>query len=370
MDRNYYFSAPGRTEIGGNHTDHQNGCVLAAAVNLKTTACVTLNGENVIRINSEGFAPTRIELADLSVREEERNTTAALVRGVTAGFLKYGGQISGFDADVSSAVLPGSGLSSSAAFEVLIGRILNSLFFENRVSDIEIARIGQYAERVYFGKPCGLMDQMVSSIGGLVYIDFSNSKMPVVEKINFDFSRCGYSLCIIDCGADHANLTEEYAAIPQEMKRVAKVLGKEVLGDVEEAEFYASLPKVREAAGDRAALRALHFFEENRRVQLQVQALKNNEFSTFLDYVNQSGISSWLYLQNIVPSGSSFHQQMAFTLALCKKWLNGRGAVRVHGGGFAGTAQAFVPNEELDRFVCNVSAYLGENRCHVLQIQG
>ena len=368
MEQLYHFSAPGRTEISGNHTDHQHGCVLAAAVDMQTQAEVRLNGTHLILIDSEGFAPVTVDLDDLSVHESEKNTTAALVRGVAAAFQARGCKLCGFDAKVRSTVLPGSGLSSSAAFEVLIGRILNGLFFENKLSAIEIAQIGQYAENVYFGKPSGLMDQMASSVGGLVFIDFADPRAPIVEKVDFDFAHCGHTLCIIDSHASHADLTDEYAAIPTEMKQVAAFFGKEVLNDVDEQAFYASLPALRESCGDRAVLRAMHFFEENQRVKFQVRALHNDNFSAFLTYVNDSGRSSWLKLQNVTALGAAKHQEMAFTLALCKKLLNGEGAVRVHGGGFAGTALAFVPNDRFAEFKAGVEQALGEGSCHALKI--
>lgn len=368
MDRVYHFSAPGRTEIGGNHTDHQHGCVLAASVNMETTADVRCNGTNMIRIDSEGYPPVQINLSDLAVKQEERNTTAALVRGVAAAFAQRGYRLSGFDAKIKSTVLPGSGLSSSAAFEVLIGRILNGLFAENTLSAIEIAQIGQYAENVYYGKPSGLMDQMASSVGGLVYIDFFDPKAPVVEKVDYDFACSGYTLCTIDSGADHADLTEEYASLPTEMKKVAHYFGKEVLRQVDEAEFYAKIPEIRKQTGDRAILRAIHFFDENRRVQLQIRALKNDNFDAFLHYVNESGRASWTLLQNVIPAGYMEHQAMAVTIALCAQLLQGRGAVRVHGGGFAGTVLAFVPNGQFDAFRESVETILGQGCCHALQI--
>ena len=368
MDNVFHFSAPGRTEIGGNHTDHQHGCVLAAAVNMETTAEVTLNGTNIIRVDSEGYPVVEIDLTDLALREEEKNSTAALIRGVAAAFAQRGYKLAGFDAKVKSTVLPGSGLSSSAAFEVLIGRILNGLFADGAVSAIEIAQIGQYAENVYYGKPSGLMDQMASSVGGLVFINFADPKNPIVEKVDYDFAHSGYTLCTIDSGADHADLTDEYASMPMEMKKVAAFLGKEVLNDVDEAEFYAKLPEIRKAAGDRAVLRAIHFFEENRRVQMQVRALHNDNFDAFLNYVNESGRASWMLLQNVIPCGYAEHQDMAITLALCTKLLQGRGAVRIHGGGFAGTALAFVPNDSFEQFKAGVEAVLGEGHCHLLQI--
>ena len=363
------FSAPGRTEIGGNHTDHQRGCVLAAAVNLETTADVVLNGTNSICIMSRGYATVEIDINDLASREEEKNTTAALVRGVMAEFSKRGCRIKGFDAKVESTVLAGSGLSSSAAFEVLIGTILNTLFFDSKLTPVEIAQIGQYAENVYFGKPCGLMDQTASAVGGMVFIDFENPKSPIVKSIDFDFAHCGYTLCIIDSGADHTNLTDEYTAITQELRKVCAVFDKEVLREVDEADFYAHIKEVRTAAGDRAVLRAIHVFEENKRVQMQVRALESSNFSAFLNYAAESGRSSWQYLQNVVAEGRTAHQEMAFALALCDMLLNGCGAYRVHGGGFAGTVQAFVPNEMLEDFKNCIEAVLGKDSCHVLSIR-
>ena len=365
----YIFSAPGRTELSGNHTDHQHGCLLAAAVTLDTRAAVAKNADRRIRIQSEGYPLCEIALDDLTVRPEEINTTAALVRGVAARFQQLGCEVGGFDAYVTSTVLPGSGLSSSAAFEVLTGTIINHLFFAEKATPVEIAQIGQYAENVYFGKPCGLMDQTASSVGNIITIDFADPEHPAVERLDFDFASCGYSLCILDSGADHAELTDEYAAIPREMKQVAAVFGKNVLREVEESEFYARIAEARKACGDRAVLRAIHFFEENRRVLLQVRALQNDNFNAFLHYVTESGRSSQLYLQNVTPLGASAHQDMAFTLALVEKLLDGHGACRVHGGGFAGTALAFVPKERLQQFREGFEAVMGEGSCHVLAIR-
>jgi galactokinase len=277
--------------------------------------------------------------------------------------------IRGFDAYVVSNVLRGSGLSSSAAFEVLLGVILNGLFFENKASAIKIAQIGQYAENVYFGKPSGLMDQMASSVGNLVAIDFNDPQNPIVEKVDFDFAKTGYALCIIDSGADHADLTDEYAAIPLELKTICHHFGKEVLRDIPEEEFYRELPALRALAGDRAVLRAIHFYGDNTRVPKQVQALKDGDFDTFLNLMKESGRSSWMYLQNVVPAGYKAHQEMGVALAMCEKLLGGKGAFRVHGGGFAGTVQAFVPNEMLDSFRAEMERVLGAGSCHVLSIR-
>ena len=369
MEKHYVFSAPGRTEIGGNHTDHQHGCVLAAAVDLETVADVTLNGTNRIWIQSEGYPAFSIDLDDLTVDEHEKNTTVALVRGVVAGFAQRGVQVQGFDAVIHSTVLPGSGLSSSAAFEVLIGTIINELFNEGKTSAEEIAMIGQYAENVYFGKPCGLMDQMASSVGSLVYIDFGDPKQPKVEKIDFDLAEAGYALCIIDSGADHADLTDEYAAIPNEMKQVCSLFGKDVLREIPEETFLAALPDLRGQVSDRAILRAMHIYRENERVAKQAQALKNKDVDAFLNLIKESGNSSWKYLQNITPAGAVKHQEVAVALALCDTYLKGQGAYRVHGGGFAGTVQAFVPLNMLDSFKTTIEAVLGENSCHVLNIR-
>lgn len=365
----YHFSAPGRTEISGNHTDHQHGCVLAAAVNLETVAEVTLNDRGVIAVASEGYAPVEIDLSDLSIHPEEKNTTAALIRGVAAAFAQRGAKLQGFDAKVRSTVLPGSGLSSSAAFEVLIGTIFNELFFEKRLSAVEVAQIGQYAENVYFGKPSGLMDQTASSVGGMVFIDFADPKKPVVQNLSLDLAALGYALCIVDSGADHADLTDEYAAIPVECRQVAAFFGKEVLREVDEDTFYTRLKEVRAATSDRAILRAIHFFGENRRVQRQFAALQAGDFDAFLQMVTESGHSSWMYLQDITPAGAIQHQDMAVALALCDRLLQGSGAFRVHGGGFAGTVQAFVPLQKLEHFRSGIEAVLGQGACHVLSIR-
>ena len=369
MNKHFVFSAPGRTEISGNHTDHQHGCVLAAAVNLETEAVVWLDEANTIQIESDGYPTVTVDLNDLAVREDEKNTTAALIRGVASKFVQLGAKLSGFRARVHSTVLPGSGLSSSAAFEVLIGTILNELFFDKKLTPVEIAQVGQYAENVYFGKPCGLMDQMASSVGSLVFIDFENPAQPMVEKIRFDLAEAGYALCIIDSGADHADLTDEYAAIPAEMKQVCNFFGKDVLRQIPEEDFFAALPDLRRCVPDRAILRAMHIYEENQRVLGQVKALKEKDMETFLKLVKESGRSSWMYLQNITPTGSIMHQEVAVSLALCKKLLSGKGAYRVHGGGFAGTVQAFVPLDMLDTFKDKIEAVLGRNACHVLNIR-
>ena len=360
-----YFSAPGRTEISGNHTDHQRGRVLAGAVNLDTVAAVRVNGSNVIRIQSKGYPMCEICLDELEPKESEINSTPALVRGVAARFVQLGG----FDAYCESTVLPGSGLSSSAAYEVLIGTIINHLFFEAKVSQPEIAQIGQYAENVFFGKPCGLMDQTASAVGGLVTIDFADKEHPDIRPVHFDFSTTGHALCIIDSRADHADLTDEYAAVTQELKAVCGYFGKEVMTQIPEEEFYAAIPELRRLCGDRAVMRGIHEYNENRRVPQQVACLENGDFAGFLKLTKESGFSSWMYLQNVIPAGYVKQQAMAVALGLCEHYLQGKGAYRVHGGGFAGTVQAFVPFEILESFRAGIDAALGEGACHVLSIR-
>ena len=369
MDQHYQFSAPGRTEIGGNHTDHQHGCVLAAAINLETVADVTFNGTDKIFVQSEGYPSFYVDLTDLTVHEEEANTTAALVRGVVAAFVERGAKVKGFDMKVSSNVLPGSGLCSSASFEVLVGTICNELFFDKQLSAVEIAQVGQYAENVYFGKPCGLMDQTASSVGSMVFIDFNETQQPKVEKIDFDFQKAGYDLCIIDSGADHADLTDEYAAITRELKALCAYFGKEYLRQIPEFDFMAALPELRKQVSDRAILRAMHVYRENDRVVSQATALKAGAVDTFLRLAKESGHSSWMYMQNINPTGAVDTQPVAYALSLCDTLLRGRGAYRVHGGGFAGTVQAFVPHDMLETFKQTIEANLGEGSCHVLNIR-
>ena len=364
-----YFSAPGRTEISGNHTDHQHGCVLAGAVNLDTVAAVRVNGTNKIRIQSKGYPMCEVSLEQLTPVESEINSTPALVRGVAARFAQFGCEVKGFDAYCESTVLPGSGLSSSAAYEVLIGTIINCLFFDKKLSAIEIAQVGQYAENVFFGKPCGLMDQMASSVGAMVFIDFKDPQAPVVEKIDFDFASAEHALCIIDTGADHADLTDEYAAVPGELKALCNILGEGELRSIPKMVFYSNIQRLREEVGDRAVLRAIHIYDENQRVKLQKKALQAGDFASFLSYVTESGLSSWRYLQNVIPAGRKEKQEVAFALTIAEKLLNGRGACRVHGGGFAGTIQAFVPNDLLEEFKNGIESVLGEGSCYVLSIR-
>ena len=364
-----YFSAPGRTEIGGNHTDHQRGRVLAGAVNLDTQAAVRCNGTKQIRVLSQGYPMSVVDLSILTPVAEEVNSTPALIRGVAARFVELGCKVQGFDAYVQSTVLPGSGLSSSAAFEVLVGTIINNLFFGGKISQPEIAMIGQFAENVFFGKPCGLMDQTASAVGGMITIDFAEKDAPDIQSVEFDFASCGHALCIIDSGADHADLTDEYAAVTQDFKALCAHFGKEVLTQVSEADFYAAIPALRKKCGDRAVMRGIHEYEENKRVVQQVEALRTGDFDRFLELIKESGYSSYMYLQNVIPAGYVQHQDMAVALGLCQHYLQGKGAYRVHGGGFAGTVQAFVPFELLDSFRAGIDGALGEGACHVLSIR-
>ena len=364
-----YFSAPGRTEIGGNHTDHQRGRVLAAAVNLDTCAAVRPNSKHVIRVQSKGYPMCTVDLDVLTPVAAEINTTPALIRGVAARFVDFGCCVEGFDAYVESTVLPGSGLSSSAAFEVLMGTIINHLFFDKKLTQPEIAMVGQYAENVYFGKPCGLMDQTASAVGGMVTIDFADKNSPLIQSVDFDFCSCGHALCIIDSGADHADLTDEYAAITNDFKALCAFFDKEVLTQVPESDFYAAIPALRQACGDRAVMRGIHEYQENKRVVEQVKALESGDFDLFLDLVKQSGQSSYMYLQNVIPAGYIKQQNVAVALGLCEHYLHGRGAYRVHGGGFAGTVQAFVPFDLLHDFCTGIHNALGQGACHILSVR-
>lgn len=364
-----FFSAPGRTEIGGNHTDHQHGCVLAAAVDLDIFGAAAKNDSRIIRIFSEGYGMEEISLDDLEVKKEEINTTASLIRGVASKITQMGYTLGGLDMYTVSNVLKGSGISSSAAYEVLVGTVINALYCENKLTPVEIAQIGQYAENVYFGKMSGLMDQTASSVGGVVAIDFRDNANPIVRKLDFDFTKAGYALCIIDSGADHADLSDEYSAIPMEMRQVAAHFGKEVLREVALVDFLTDMAAVREKAGDRATLRAYHFLRDNQRAIDEAAALEAGDFDKFLSLVKESGYSSFMYLQNVYVSGSVQHQEVAYALAACEAALAGKGAYRVHGGGFAGTIQAFVPQEMLAGFVEQMENAVGKGRCHVLSIR-
>ncbi|MGN0547454.1 MAG: galactokinase [Acutalibacteraceae bacterium] len=363
------FSAPGRTEVCGNHTDHNHGKVLAASVNLDAVAVAGMNEENIVRVKSEGYKMDVVDLNDLGVMPAERGKSAALVRGVCAGFKNRGYKIGGFDAATASDVLSGSGLSSSAAFEVLLGTMLNHLYNGGKISSVEIAQIAQFAENEYFGKPCGLMDQMACSVGGFVEIDFKDPAAPVIEKLDFDFGSCRHALCIVDTGGDHSDLTDEYAAVRSEMEAVASKFGKSVLREVDREEFEKNISVVRDSAGDRAVLRAMHFYNENDRVDKQAEALKKGDFEAFKALVIESGFSSYMYNQNVFTCKAPSNQPVSLALSICQQVLSGKGAWRVHGGGFAGTIQAFVPEELLGEFKSKICAVFGEKSCYVLNIR-
>lgn len=360
------YSAPGRTEIGGNHTDHQQGCVLCASIDKDALAIGGINQTDRINIFSKGYGFITVELSRLEVDETEFNTVQSLVKGVAAK-MSQRFPIKGFDLYVSSDVLSGSGLSSSAAFEVLVGIAINDLFCGNHFNMTQLAQIGQYAENVYFGKPSGLMDQTACAVGGIIRIDFQDAQHPAIEQIDAAFD--DYGVCIINSGANHADLTDAYAQITTEMETVAAFLGKSKLREVDEAEFYSRTPEVRKCCGDRAYLRAHHFFQENRRAVLEANALSAGDFPTFLKLVKESGISSFCYLQNIHVAGATEQQSVGVAIAVCEQILQGAGAVRVHGGGFAGTVQAFVPRNQLDAFHERCVAMLGESSCHITHIR-
>ena len=363
------FSAPGRTEVGGNHTDHNHGRVLAAGINLDAIALASKNDDNTVRVKSRGYAMDVIDLSDLSVHKDEDGHSPALVRGVCQGFLNNGYNVGGFDAVTASRVLSGSGLSSSAAYEVLVGTMLNYLYNDGKVDPVTIAKIAQYAENEYFGKPCGLMDQMACSVGSFITIDFKDPSEPVIEKVDFDFASCGHSLCIVDTKGSHSNLTDEYAAIRLEMESVAAQFSKKVLREVDEKDFLAKIPELRKAVGDRAVLRAMHFYKDNERVLREVDALKKNDFEQFKKLVIESGDSSYMYNQNVFAVKQPEVQPVSIALALSEQVLDGKGAWRVHGGGFAGTIQAFVPNELLEEYKTTLEAVFGEGSCYVLAIR-
>lgn len=364
------FSAPGRTEIGGNHTDHQHGCILAGAVNLDVLAAVSLNNENVVRIKSKGYDMDVVELNDLEIHPEQYDKSISLIRGVLKRFSDMGYDLKGFNAYTESSVMKGSGVSSSAAFEVLVGTIANHLYAQGQISPVEIAKIGQYAENVYYDKPSGLLDQMASSVGAVVAVDFNDNSNPIVKKVDFDLAKYNHSLCIIDSGADHADLTNEYADITVEMRQVANYFGKDYLREVDEAEFMREMKNVRAAVkNDRAVLRAFHYFHDSRKAVMETKLLENGDFDGFCSLIKKSGQSSYMYLQNVYASSMPHNQAVSLALALCDELLGDRGAYRVHGGGFAGTVQAFVPNDMLDEFKSGIEAVLGEGMCHVLSIR-
>lgn len=363
------YSAPGRTEIGGNHTDHNHGCVLAASVDLDAIAVAAKSEGNTVNVKSEGYPMDSVDITDLSPRESEFGRSSALVRGVCAEFVSRGYKIGAFDAATASNVLSGSGLSSSAAFEVLLGTILNYMFNDGKVSAVEIAQIAQAAENKFFGKPCGLLDQMTSSVGSFVKIDFNDPSKPVIEKLEFDFASSGHALCIVDTGGSHSDLTDEYAAVRKEMESVAEHLGKNVLREVDETEFMNNIADIRSACGDRAVLRAIHFYGDNARVDKQAAALKCGDFDSFKKYIIESGRSSYMYNQNVFSCKKSAEQPVSLALSLSEKLLDGCGAWRVHGGGFAGTIQAFVPLDKLDEYKDLMEGVFGSGSCYILSVR-
>lgn len=363
------YSAPGRSEVCGNHTDHQNGHVLAASINLDAVAVAAPLDEGKVRLVSGDYPMIEMDIHDLEKKEAEKETTESLIRGVLAGLKRLGYDIGGFEAYVTSDVLMGAGMSSSAAFESLIGTIVSGLYNQMSVSSVDIAKVGQIAENEYFGKPCGLMDQMACSVGGLIYIDFKDKENPVIEQIPCDFEKKAYSLCIVDTKGSHADLTDDYAAIPEEMGRVAAFFGKNLLREVEPSAFFGNMGKLRESTDDRCVLRAMHFFTEQERVKEGIDALKKDDFAGFLDVIRRSGDSSAKLLQNIYSPKEPHVQNMTVALGASEYVLKDRGVCRVHGGGFAGTIQAFVENEAVEEYQRFIESIFGEGACHVLKIR-
>ncbi len=370
MENARLFSAPGRTEVGGNHTDHQHGRVLAGSVDLDVIAVVCENSDNVVRIKSEGYNMDTVDLSSLQIKPEEKGRTISLIRGMCNYFAEFGVELKGFNAYTTSNVLKGSGLSSSAAFEVLIGNILRGLSGAN-ISNIEIAKIGQKAESIYFGKPCGLLDQSASSLGGFTAIDFKDPKNPKVEKVDFNLADEGYTLCVVNTGGNHANLTGDYADITVECRNISNHFGMDYLRDVNPVDFFENISTLRTKFGDRAVLRALHFFNEDDRAEKEKVALKNGDFGEFLRLVNESGNSSFKYLQNVYSISDVHEQGISLALALTEQYLKGtaKGAFRVHGGGFAGTIQVFMPTDLLDGYKVCIEKAFGKGSCYVLDIR-
>ena len=363
------YSAPGRSEVGGNHTDHQHGEILAASINLDAIGIVKKTDDMKVSILSKGYTLTTISLENLDMQEEEKETTIALIKGVVAGLANRGYKIGGFKAYITSDVLIGAGLSSSAAYETLIGNIVSGLYNNMSVLAEEIAIIGQFAENVYFGKPCGLMDQMACSVGNMVHVDFADINNPKVEKVTFDLNKYGYSLCITDTKGSHADLTADYAAVPEEMKKVAAFFGKEVLLGLTVDDILENIVKVREQVGDRGVLRALHFIRENERVQKEVSYLSDEDIEGFLKTVSASGNSSYKYLQNVYSNADVQHQNVSLALAISEDFLGDNGVSRVHGGGFAGTIQAFVKNDIVIEYQKIMDKVFGQGACSVLKIR-
>ena len=365
------YSVAGRSELSGNHTDHNHGCVVAASIDLDIIAVAAAREDSVIRVKSEGFPEDAVNFAEYSAPVEAKfGTSESIIAGMCQGFLKDGYKIGGFDAYTTSNVLKGSGLSSSAAFEDMVGNILSHMYNDGKVDNVEIAKLAQYAENVFFGKPCGLMDQVACAVGGIVAIDFADPKAPVIDKVSFDISAAGYNLCIVNTGGNHADLTDDYASVPAEMKAVAAHFGKAVLREVDEDAFMAEISVLREKVGDRAVLRALHFFAENKRVEKQKAALMGGDLNAFFGQVLASGKSSFCYLQNVYTTKNLFEQGLSLALCLAEKYLSDKNAAwRVHGGGFAGTIQAFVPMADVEGFRALMDGVFGEGKCIVLRIR-
>lgn len=363
------MSAPGRTEVCGNHTDHNNGKVLAASINLDAIAVVSKNDDNIIRVKSQGHRMNVVDLQDLTANPENYGDSTSLVQGVAAGLKNLGFAVQGFDAVTTSDVMGGSGLSSSAAFEVLLGTIISYMFNDGKISAVDIAKIAQYSENVFFGKPCGLLDQMASSVGTFVTIDFKSTSDPVIRKVDFDFSKSGHSLCIVDTGGNHSDLTDDYAAVREEMGAVAKAMGKTVLREISYEDFLKALPDLKDKVSDRALLRAIHFYNENIRVEKAVAALENNDFDTFKEVIIESGRSSFMLNQNVYTPKNPTEQKLSLALAVSEDILKGKGAWRVHGGGFAGTIQAFVPDSLLEKYKNAMESIFGQGSCYVLIIR-
>ncbi len=365
-----FFSAPGRTEICGNHTDHNKGKVMAASVNLDVVAAAAKSSDDIVKVKSIEYDKIDIiDLNDLTPHEDEFGKSKGLIRGVCAAFKERGYNIGGFDAATMTQVTSGSGLSSSAAFEALVATIVNRFYNDGKASPVEIAKIAQYAENVFFHKPCGLMDQTACSVGGFVKIDFKDTENPLIENVDFDFSSCGHSLCIVDTRASHADLTDEYASIRQDMEKAASFFGKSVLREVDEEEFKNNLANVRNYSGDRSVLRAIHFYNENKRVEKAGEALKRGDFDAFKSIINESGFSSFMYNQNVFSATQPLNQPVSLALSVSDMILRGRGAWRVHGGGFAGTIQAFVPKDLLDDYKRTIESVFGEGACYILNVR-
>lgn len=365
------YSTPGRSELAGNHTDHNRGCVVASSINLDIIAVASKNGTDTINLKSEGFDAINVDISSYTEpREDDFGTSASLIAGMSRGFRNNNHCVGGFDAYCTSNVLRGSGLSSSAAFEDMIGNILNHEFNGGKVDNVEIAILSQYAENVFFGKPCGLMDQVACAVGGIVAIDFENPETPKIDKIDFDLSAKGYNLCIVDTGGNHADLTADYASVPAEMKAVASVFGKDCLRLCDEGEVLKNAKEIREKLGDRALLRAFHFFSENKRVAEMKSALEAGDLHSYFEGVISSGHSSFCYLQNVYTTKNVAEQGLSLALCLTEGFMKGReGAFRVHGGGFAGTIQAYVRSEDVEAYRTLMDGVFGEGACLILRVR-